>query len=242
METSRADPPHPNACFAATPVLESDEGGHLIGPGAAVRGRGTTGRRLTTASTVDYRACLDRPRHGLNARARAPAGLGARSRRSDDGLAQPARSARRALSHNRSSSSHPVGNFLMQIGKPSQSKVPQRYGELKRRGEAVLSIPMRRSFMCRRGYATSRDRVRLRTASTSAMGRVCRSRRIGRSAATSERPAAHSFPILCPLRGSSRWTSTGYLCVAIVPTRSDSGFQARPEFVKEIVICQESAG
>jgi DNA-binding beta-propeller fold protein YncE len=158
METYAAqNPPASECCSPAPPVLEFDEAGNLIGHWGGP-GEGYDWPETNHGITVDYKGNVWIGGNGRNAPGAAAAtGRGARGAAAgDDGVAQPARGGAAAPYHdNMILKFTQSGKFLMQIGKPAQSKGSNDVENLK--GPAKLFIdPKENELYVADGYGNHR--------------------------------------------------------------------------------------
>jgi DNA-binding beta-propeller fold protein YncE len=157
METYAAqNPPASECCSPAPPVLEFDEAGNLIGHWGGP-GDGYDWPETNHGITVDYKGNVWIGGNGRNAPGAAPAAArGARGAAGDDGVAQPGRAGAAAPYHdNMILKFTQSGKFLMQIGKPAQSKGSNDVENLK--GPAKLFIdPKANELYVADGYGNHR--------------------------------------------------------------------------------------
>jgi DNA-binding beta-propeller fold protein YncE len=158
METYAAqNPPAAECCSPAPPVLEFDEAGNLIGHWGGP-GEGYDWPETNHGITVDYKGNVWIGGNGRNAPGAAPAApaRGARGAGGDDGVAQPARGGAAAPYHdNMVLKFTQAGKFLLQIGKPGQSKGSNDLDNLK--GAAKLFVdPKTNELYVADGYGNHR--------------------------------------------------------------------------------------
>src|SRR5258708_1355690 len=152
---AQATPKASECCVPAPPVLEFDEAGNLIGHWGGP-GQGYDWPETNHGITVDYKGNVWIGGNGRNAPGAAPAGRGAGAAAGDDGVAQPARGGAAAPYHdNMILKFTQSGKFLMQIGKPAQSKGSNDTENVK--GAAKLFIdPKTNELIVADGYGNHR--------------------------------------------------------------------------------------
>ena len=221
-------------CAPAPPVLEFDEAGNLVGhwggPGAGLRLAGFEPR---------HHGRLQRQRLDRRQRPRRRSGGGWKGGRSRAGRA-PGRA--RSFNDNMVLKFTQDGKFLMQIGKPDQSKGSNDIENLKAAGEDVRRPEDQRTVRRRRLRQPARDRLRRRHRQVQApLGRL--RQQAGRHATLgrynpSARPRSSSA-IRCTAP-SSRNDGLVYVCDRV--NDRIQVFKPDGKFVKEVFIAKNTLG
>jgi DNA-binding beta-propeller fold protein YncE len=244
METYAArNPPASECCLPAPPVLEFDEAGNLIGHWGGP-GEGYDWPETNHGITVDYKGNVWIGGNGRAAPGAAPAARGARGAPSEDGTsAQPAaRGAAAAPFHdNMILKFTQTGKFLMQIGKPGQSKGSNDVENVKGAAKMVID-PKTNELYVADGYGN--HRVIVFDAETGkykrhwgAYGKKPDDTPLGRYNPSD--PPAQQFrnPVHC-----ADLSNDGLLYVCDRPNDRIQVFKPDGTFVKEIVIAKNTLG
>jgi DNA-binding beta-propeller fold protein YncE len=244
METYAAQtPPASECCAPAPPVLEFDEAGNLIGHWGGP-GEGYDWPETNHGITVDYKGNVWIGGNGRNAPGAAPAvaGRGARGAVSEDGTsAQPARGAAAPYHDNMILKFTQTGKFLMQIGKPGQSKGSNDVENVK--GPAKMFVdPKTNELYVADGYGN--HRVIVFDAETGkykrhwgAYGNKPDDTQLGRY--NPSEPPAQQFrnPVHC-----AELSNDGLLYVCDRPNDRIQMFKPDGTFVKEVIVAKNTLG